>query len=71
MVNTQRITNLTIDELRAIIREEIEHAAQLAPKQDKNEARPNDLSDFPLDDLGSWPQGLTLRRDEIYDDNGR
>lgn len=71
MVNTQRITNLTIDELRAIIREEIERAAQLAPKQDKNEARRNDLSDFPLDDLGSWPQGLTLRREEMYDDTGR
>jgi hypothetical protein len=38
MVNTERITNLTIDELRAIIREEIERAVQLASKQGYNKA---------------------------------
>lgn len=26
---------------------------------------------FPVDDLGPWPAGLTLRRDELYDDAGR
>jgi len=26
---------------------------------------------FPVDDLGSWPQGLSLRREDMYGDNGR
>jgi hypothetical protein len=27
--------------------------------------------DFPIDDLGPWPEGMGLRREDIYDDNGR
>lgn len=29
------------------------------------------LDDWPVDDLGPWPEGLTLSREELYDDNGR
>lgn len=27
--------------------------------------------DFPVDDLGPWPDGLSLRRSDIYGDDGR
>ncbi len=27
--------------------------------------------DFPVDHLGKWPEGLSLRREELYDDDGR
>ena len=29
------------------------------------------LIDFPVDDLGPWPAGLTLRREELYGDDER
>lgn len=27
--------------------------------------------DFPVDDLGPWPEGLNLRREDMYGDDGR
>lgn len=30
-----------------------------------------DLLDFPVDDLGPWPEGLSLRREDMYGDDGR
>jgi hypothetical protein len=29
------------------------------------------LFDFPVDDWGPWPESLTLRREDMYDDWGR
>jgi len=29
------------------------------------------LDDFPTIDVGPWPAGLSLRREEIYGDDGR
>lgn len=26
---------------------------------------------FPVDDLGPWPEGLSLRREDMYGDDGR
>jgi hypothetical protein len=26
---------------------------------------------FPIDDLGPWPEGLSLRREDMYGDDGR
>jgi len=26
---------------------------------------------FPVDDLGAWPEGLSLRREDWYGDEGR
>lgn len=26
---------------------------------------------FPVDDWGPWPEGLSLRREDLYDDDGR
>jgi hypothetical protein len=27
--------------------------------------------DFPVDDLGPWPEGVSLHRDDMYGDDGR
>ena len=32
---------------------------------------PFDVDALPLRDLGPWPEGLTLRREELYGDDGR
>lgn len=33
--------------------------------------RPLDPTDLPRHDLGAWPNGLSVRREEIYGDDGR
>jgi hypothetical protein len=30
--------------------------------------QPGDLADFPVDSVGKWPVGLSLRREDMYDD---
>jgi hypothetical protein len=32
---------------------------------------PFDINDLPVHDLGPWPEGFSVRREEIYDDDGR
>lgn len=34
-------------------------------------ARPVGPADLPRHDLGPWPDGLSLRREDLYDDDGR
>ena len=34
-------------------------------------ARSLDATDLPRHDLGPWPDGLSLRREDIYGDDGR
>jgi hypothetical protein len=29
------------------------------------------LADFPVDDYGPWPEGLSLRREDLYGEWGR
>ena len=29
------------------------------------------MKEFPSHDVGPWPEGLTVRREEIYGDDGR
>ncbi len=29
------------------------------------------LLDFPVDDLGHWPESVSLRREDMYGDDGR
>jgi hypothetical protein len=33
--------------------------------------RPAPLDDFPVIDVGPWPEGLSLRREDMYGDDGR
>lgn len=30
-----------------------------------------DISKLPIVDLGPWPEGVSLRREDLYDDDGR
>jgi hypothetical protein len=32
---------------------------------------PFDVNKLPVVDLGPWPDGVSLRREDIYDDDGR
>lgn len=42
-----------------------EHAAEEPTR------RPLDMTDLPRHDLGPWPHGLSLRREDIYGDDSR
>ncbi len=37
----------------------------------RRSAADNKPLDFPVDHLGKWPEGLSLRREDMYDDDGR
>lgn len=69
-MDAEHVGQLTLEQLRSIIREEIQ---QLLQQEGISPTRllAGDLSDFPVDDLGPWPEKLTLRREEMYDDNER
>lgn len=32
---------------------------------------PQEPLEFPVDDLGPWPEGLSLHREDMYGDDGR
>jgi hypothetical protein len=40
----------------------------IVPAQKETERGP---LNFPVDDLGPWPEDLSLRREDMYDDDGR
>ncbi|MCU7817105.1 MAG: DUF2281 domain-containing protein [Candidatus Thiodiazotropha sp. (ex Rostrolucina anterorostrata)] len=37
----------------------------------RNKTTDRKAQDFPVDDLGPWPEGLSLRREDMYGDDGR
>jgi hypothetical protein len=45
-----------------------EYQAPLRLPEPKRRREPLDL---PLHDCGPWPEGFSVRREEIYDDDGR
>lgn len=40
-------------------------------KQRNKTATSQDLSDFPVEHLGPWPEGLSFRREDMYSDDER
>jgi hypothetical protein len=42
-----------------------------APPARQRPAAPFDADALPSHDLGPWPVGLSLRREDIYDEDGR
>jgi hypothetical protein len=73
-MSSTHISDMTLDELIALIDKRVhiemtevlqEHLGMSHPKENLT------LDDFPVDDLGPWPEGLTLRREEMYSDDGR
>jgi hypothetical protein len=65
-----RVADLTFEELREIIREEIEQARQKL-SANIEDLRYSDLSDFPVDRYVPWPDDLSLHREDMYGDDGR
>jgi hypothetical protein len=66
------ITDMTVDELRKLIREVVMEALDQheAQQETKPSVDPRGLLDIPPVSVGSWPEGLKLiSRNEFYDDN--
>lgn len=60
----QRPVQDVLEELLALYQKQME-------AQSVYESDAHSLIDFPVDDLGPWPEGLTLRREELYGDDER
>ncbi len=67
-MSDNRIADLTFEELRAIIRQEIEQAglASSSAVTEDDLSSDGDLADFPVDDVGPWPEDLNLGRADCY-----
>ncbi len=65
------VADLTLDELRDLIRHEFVELSKTEPETESDELLYSDLSDFPVDDLGPWPDDSSLRREDSYDDEAR
>ncbi len=67
------LSDLTLDELWELLREKAEALIreQLGHAPEGTDLRQSDLSDFPVDSYGSWPEGLSLRREDLYGDDER
>jgi hypothetical protein len=51
-----------------------EHEATITlarPPAHQHPAEPFDVDTLPIHDLGPWPEGLSLRREDMYDEDGR
>ena len=50
-----------------------EYTARIEVKEQPVRQLPTypDLDDLPTLDLGPWPEGLSLRREDMYGDDGR
>lgn len=69
-MDAEHIGDMTIEQLRSLIHKEILKWSRQQVKPQSG-ALIDDLSDFPVDDLGPWPENLTLRREEMYGDGER
>lgn len=70
MHNTQTL----LEKIQALPAERIEQVEDfvdfLKQRASKKSAEDESL-DFPTDDLGPWPEDLSLRREDMYGDDGR
>ena len=41
------------------------------PPTQQSASEPFDVDALPSHDLGVWPEGLSLRREDMYDEDGR
>jgi hypothetical protein len=41
------------------------------PSARQRPIEPFDVDSLPTHDLGPWPEGLSLRREDMYDEDGR
>jgi hypothetical protein len=63
----EKIQTLPLDRIA-----EVEDFVDFLRERAKSKAATHrDLLDFPVDNLGPWPEGLSLRREDMYGDDGR
>ena len=63
----EKIQSLPADQVA-----EVEHFVEVLRQRAAKRQKPgNKPLDFPVDDLGAWPEDLSLRREELYGDEGR
>jgi len=65
----EQIRHLPADGIAAV--EDFVNVLQARNKARQATANQSMLADFPVDNLGEWPEGLSLRREEMYGDDGR
>lgn len=64
-----RVADMTIEELTELVQKTIQQAVRDAfAEREGSPTLPIVLDDFPVDDLGDWPESLTLRREDLYGD---
>jgi hypothetical protein len=66
----------TLDQALTLVRrlslaDQLRLIGLLAPRVAHDLELPRDLPPFPVIEGGTWPDGLPLRREELYDDDGR
>ncbi len=73
MQNTQilmkKIQSLPIDRITEV--EDFVDFLKERVKTRKTRTASKQSLDFPVDDLGVWPEGLSLSREDMYGDDGR
>lgn len=70
MHNTQTL----IQKIQALPAEriaEVEDFVDFLKQRASKKSTEDEPLDFPTDDLGPWPEDLSLRREDMYGDNGR
>lgn len=50
---------------------EHEVTISMTPPLRQQAKKPFDINALPIHDLGPWPEGLSLRREDMYDEDGR
>ena len=50
---------------------EVEDFVDFLKQRASKQSAEDEPLDFPTDDLGPWPADLSLRREDMYGDNGR
>lgn len=73
MMASHDLSDLSLDDLWALLRDKVQSLIEenLHGEPPARDLKQSDLSDFPVDQYGSWPEGLTLRREEMYGDAER
>ncbi|MES9903349.1 MAG: DUF2281 domain-containing protein [Sedimenticola sp.] len=65
----EKIQSLPTDRI-AEVEDFVDFLKQRARRQ-KGVVSSKESLDFPVDDLGPWPDGLSLHREDMYGDDGR
>ena len=65
----EKIQSLPEDRV-AEVEDFVDFLRERTARLEESARKPKTL-DFPVDDPGPWPEGLSLRREDMYGDDGR